>query len=166
MVTTADGRPLRVDHADLPGGFPVLVHAGSPGSRRMLGAAVELAATAFGLRLISYDRPGYGDSPAAPGRRVADAAADATAIAAGLGLSRMTTWGHSGGGPYALACAALLPGLVVAGCVFASPAPVDAPALDFVAGWSDGDREEFELYSRRPPGRGVRLAEAVRVAGG
>ncbi len=58
MVTTADGRPLRVDHADLPGGFPVLVHAGSPGSRRMLGAAVELAATAFGLRLISYGRGG------------------------------------------------------------------------------------------------------------
>jgi pimeloyl-ACP methyl ester carboxylesterase len=150
MVTTADGRSLRVDHADLPGGFPVLVHAGSPGSRRMLGSAVDLAATEFGLRLISYDRPGYGDSPAAPGRRVADAAADATAIAAGLGLPRMATWGHSGGGPYALACAALLPGLVVAGCVFASPAPVDGPGLDFMAGWSDEGREEFELFFRAP----------------
>ncbi|MGB6455087.1 MAG: alpha/beta hydrolase [Streptosporangiaceae bacterium] len=150
IVSTADGRTLRVDHADVPAGFPVLVHAGSPGSRRMLGSAVELAATGFGLRLISYDRPGYGDSPAAPGRRVADAAADAAAIAAALGLTRLATWGHSGGGPYALACAGLLPDLVVAGCVFASPAPVDAPGLDFVAGWSDGDREEFELFFRQP----------------
>lgn len=150
VATTVDGRSLRVDHADLPDGFPVLVHAGSPGSRRMLGSAVELAASSFGLRLISYDRPGYGDSPAAPGRRVADAAADATAIAAELGLSRMATWGHSGGGPYALACAALLPGLVVAGCVFASPGPVNAPGLDFAAGWSDESREEFELFFREP----------------
>lgn len=150
LATTADGRTLRVDYADLAGGFPVLVHAGSPGSRRMLGSAVELAATGFGLRLISYDRPGYGDSPARPGRRVAGAAADATAIAAELGLDRIATWGHSGGGPYALACAALLPDLVVAACVFASPAPVDGPGLDFTAGWSDEDREEFELYFAEP----------------
>lgn len=56
-VGTPDGRVLTVDRADVPGGFPVLVHAGSPGSRRMLPLAVEGAAER-GLRMISYDRPG------------------------------------------------------------------------------------------------------------
>ncbi len=161
VARTQDGRTLRVDYADLPGGFPVLVHAGSPGSRRMFGPAVDLAATGYGLRLISYDRPGYGDSTASPGRSVADAAADARAIAAELGIDRMATWGYSGGGPFALACTALLPGLVVAACVFASLAPVDGPGLDFLAGWADEDREEFELFFEQPArARELRWAQA------
>jgi pimeloyl-ACP methyl ester carboxylesterase len=149
IVTTAGGQ-LSVDYADLPDGFPVLVHPGSPGSRRMIPSVVQLAASQYGLRLISYDRPGYGDSPARPGRTVADAAADVRAIAAGLGLPRLAVWGHSGGGPYALACAALLPGLVTAACVFASMAPADAPGLDFLATWAPEDRREFELFYREP----------------
>lgn len=150
IVRTADGRDLVVDYADLPGGFPVLVHAGSPGSRRMLPSAVELAATGFGLALISYDRPGYGDSTSRPGRSVADAAEDARAVAAGLGLSRFATWGHSGGGPFALACAALLPDLVAAACVFASLAPADAAGLDYLGSWPEADRAEIELFFSQP----------------
>jgi pimeloyl-ACP methyl ester carboxylesterase len=127
----------------------VLVHAGSPGSRRLPPQAVEEAG-AFGLRLISYDRPGYGESPARPGRIVADAAGDVRAIAAGLGLSRLATWGHSGGGPYALACAALLPELVSAACVFASMVPPDAPGLDFLGSWPAAEREELALFATQP----------------
>jgi len=116
----------------------------------MIPSAVELAASQYGLQLISYDRPGYGDSPARPGRWVADAAADARAIAAKLDLSRLAVWGHSGGGPYALACAALAPDLVVAACVFASMAPADAEGLDFLATWPQEDREELELFFSQP----------------
>jgi pimeloyl-ACP methyl ester carboxylesterase len=150
IVRTTDGRELAVAYADLPGGFPVLVHAPSPGSRRMLPSAVELAATGFGLALISYDRPGYGGSTACPGRSVADAATDARAIAAGLGISRLATWGHSGGGPFALACAALLPDLVAAACIFASLAPADALGLDYLRSWPDEERAEIELFFSEP----------------
>jgi pimeloyl-ACP methyl ester carboxylesterase len=148
-VRTPDGRVLTVDSAEVPGGYPVLVHAGTPGSRRMLPLAVALAADR-GLRLISYDRPGYGDSTPSPGRTIAQGAADARAIAAELGLGRLATWGHSGGGPYALACAALLPDLVPAACVFASLAPVDAPGLDFLGSVSPGWRAEIEMFHTDP----------------
>ena len=81
------------------------MHHGSPGSRRLFGPAVESAAR-HGLRLISYDRPGYGDPPAGPrpdgGRRTAEAQAIATA----LSLTRIGIWGFSGGGMFALGCAA------------------------------------------------------------
>lgn len=148
-VSTGDGRVLTVDSADVPGGFPVLVHAGAPGSRRMLPQAVALAA-GRGLRLISYDRPGYGDSTPSPGRTIAQAAADARAIAAGLDLDRFATWGHSGGGGYALACAALLPDLVIAACVFASMAPSNAPDLDYLGNLSPGWRAEIEMFYEDP----------------
>jgi pimeloyl-ACP methyl ester carboxylesterase len=86
------------------------------------------------LRLISYDRPGYGESTPKPGRNMADAAADARAICAALGISRLAMWGLSGGGPPLLACAALLPDLVAAAASLASFAPYDAAGLDWFAG--------------------------------
>jgi pimeloyl-ACP methyl ester carboxylesterase len=73
-----------------------------------------------GLRLIGYDRPGYGESSPQPGRTVADTAADVRAICVDLGIDRLATWGHSGGGPHVLACAALLPDLVTAAASLAS----------------------------------------------
>jgi pimeloyl-ACP methyl ester carboxylesterase len=69
---------------------------------------------ACGLRLIGYDRPGYGGSTPQPGRTVADCAADVRAICAELGIDRLAMWGVSGGGPHLLAWAALLPDLVTA----------------------------------------------------
>ena len=158
---TADGRDLAVSYAEVPGGYPVLVHAGSPGSRRMLPSAVELAASGYGLALISYDRPGYGDSTALPGRSVADAAQDVRAIAAELGITRLATWGHSGGGPFALACAALLPDLVTSACVFASLAPADGPGLDYLGSLPDAERAEIELFFSQPAlARKLRWAQA------
>ena len=56
-----------------------------------------------GIRLLSYDRPGYGVSTRQPGRDVADCAADVAAICDALGIERLLTWGVSGGGPHALA---------------------------------------------------------------
>jgi len=138
------GRAITVDSADVTG-FPVLVHGGSPGSRRLFGPAVESAAR-HGLRLISYDRPGYGDTPPVPGRTVADAAAETRAIAGALGLTRIGVWGFSGGGMFALACAALAPDLVAAAAVLASFAPYGAPGLDWAGGWPDSMRREVELF--------------------
>jgi pimeloyl-ACP methyl ester carboxylesterase len=96
------------------------------------------AAARSGLRWVSYDRPAYGGSSSRPGRDVASAAADVAAIADTLGIDRFAVLGHSGGGSHALACAALLPGRVLAVVSASAPAPSDAPGLDWFAGWSPG----------------------------
>ena len=112
-------------------------HHGSPN----VGSPPEplfAAAEANGLRWVSYDRPGYGGSGPHDGRTVASAAADVAAIADALGIGRFAVLGHSGGGPHALACAALLPERVIAAVSVSAPAPFDADGLDWFAGWSPG----------------------------
>jgi pimeloyl-ACP methyl ester carboxylesterase len=132
-VQTPDGRVLAVEEAGDPAGRPVLVHNGTPNSRHLYGPDTRDAAKR-GLRLIGYDRPGYGGSSPRPGRTVADCAGDVRAICADLGIERLAMWGASGGGPHVLACAALLPDLLVAAASVASLAPFDAPGLDYFDG--------------------------------
>jgi pimeloyl-ACP methyl ester carboxylesterase len=139
-----DGRVLRVSEAGTEGGAAVLVHHGTPGSRVMHRPSAEAAAQR-GARLITYDRPGYGGSDPDPGRTVASAAADAAAIAGALGIDRFVTWGASGGGPHALACAALLGDRVAAAATLAGVAPYDSEGLDFLAGMGADNVEEFGL---------------------
>ena len=147
---TPDGRALAVEDFGDPAGFPVLVQVGTPSSRRLPGCCVTDAA-ARGLRLISYDRPGYGDSSPHPGYRVADSAADVQAICAELGISRLAVWGLSGGGAHALACAALLPGgMVTAVASLAGLAPWDAAGLDWLAGFSADALHEVDLMFNDP----------------
>jgi pimeloyl-ACP methyl ester carboxylesterase len=143
-VRTPDGRTLAVEEAGDPGGRPVLVHNGTPNTRHLYGPAAADAA-ARGLRLIGYDRPGYGGSTPQPGRTVADCAADVRAICAGLGIGRLAMWGISGGGPHVLACAALLPDLVTAAASLASPAPVDAEGLDWFEGMGQDNADDIKL---------------------
>ena len=94
------------------------------------------AAAERGLRWVSYDRPGYGGSSPQPGRDVAAAAADVAGIADAIGARQFAVFGHSGGGPHALACGALLPGRVTAVVSASAPAPHGAPGLDWFAGWT------------------------------
>src|SRR5690242_21469525 len=122
LVRLQDGRELCVEVYGGPSERTFLIHCGTPNSRLLFDMWVADAAQR-GIRLISYDRPGYGGSTAAPGRSIADGAADARAIAADLGIERLAMWGFSGGGPYTLACAALLPDLVAAAAIVGSPAP-------------------------------------------
>jgi pimeloyl-ACP methyl ester carboxylesterase len=133
LVQTADGRSLSVEDAGDRDGLPVMVHVGTPNSRHLYGRTVA-DATARGLRLISYDRPGYGESTPQPGRTMADCASDARTICVALGIDRLAMWGFSGGGPPLLACAALLPDLVTAAASLSSSAPFDADGLDWLAG--------------------------------
>ena len=94
------------------------------------------AAAENGLRWVSYDRPGYGGSTPNPGRDIASAAADVSAIADALGIGRFAVLGHSGGGAHSLACGALLPKRVFAVVSMSGTAPYDAEGLDWFAGWS------------------------------
>lgn len=139
-----DGSAVVVRGAPPTAGYPVVVHHGTPGSRQLFGPAVQQAAD-HGLRLISWDRPGYGDRPPTAGC-TADIAAEALAVADGLGISQFATYGFSGGGSYALACAALLPERVAAAVVIAGLAPFDAADLDWCAHRADAARDEVQLF--------------------
>jgi pimeloyl-ACP methyl ester carboxylesterase len=143
-IRLADGRVLHAYDTRAAGttggtGAPAAVFwlHGSPN----IGSPPEplfAAAAANGLRWVSYDRPGYGGSSPHDGRAVASAATDVAAVADALGIGRFAVLGHSGGGPHALACAALLPERVIAAVSVSAPAPFDADGLDWFAGWSPG----------------------------
>src|SRR4051794_3715114 len=106
-VTAPPGRILHVHEAGDREGLPGVVHHGTPTDGALFGRWVA-DAEQRGIRLIGYDRPGYGGSDPRRGRTVGDAAADTAAIADALAIDRFATWGISGGAPHALACAALL----------------------------------------------------------
>jgi pimeloyl-ACP methyl ester carboxylesterase len=143
-VTTPDGRTLRVLDAGPQDGAPVLVHNGTPNSRLLYGHDVERAEEQD-VRMISYDRPGYGGSTRLAGRSVADCVIDVRAIAAALRIERLAVWGISGGGPHALACAALLEDLVPAVGVLGSIAPWGAEGLDYFDGMGEANVEDIKL---------------------
>lgn len=144
-VRTSDGRTLAVEEGGDPAGRPVLAHMGTPNSRHLFGPHSQDAGER-GLRLISYDRPGYGGSSPQPGRSVADCAEDVRAICAELGIDRLAMWGISGGGPHLLACAALLPDLLTAAASLASLAPFNAEGLDYFAGMGQDNVDDTRLY--------------------
>jgi pimeloyl-ACP methyl ester carboxylesterase len=131
-VRAPDGRTLHVYDDCEAGGMPVIVHHGTPGMGALYPAWCD-----DGVRVIGFDRAGYGSSTRRRGRDVAAVADDVRAIADALELERFATWGISGGGPHALACAALLPGRVTAAAAVCSPAPFDADGLD----WFEGQGE-------------------------
>lgn len=141
-VTTPDGRTLRLHEAGAADGPLVLVQQGTPMSGLLFEPHVQ-DAEQRGIRLVGYDRPGYGGSTESPGRSVADAASDVRAIADALEVERLVVWGISGGGPHALACAALLPDRVAAVASLASVAPINAEGLDWLEGMGELNLQEF-----------------------
>jgi pimeloyl-ACP methyl ester carboxylesterase len=157
-VEAGDGRTLAVEDAGDPAGQPVLVHMGTPNTRHLYPPIVA-DATRRGLRLICYDRPGYGGSTPHPGRTVADCAADVRAICGSLGISRLAMWGISGGGPHLLACAALLPGLVSAAASLASQAPYGAAGLDWFDGMGQANVDDFQLQQTDPVASRAKLEQ-------
>lgn len=149
-VRAESGRKLQVREEGDPRGKPVFGFHGTPGSR-LISPPISLDAKKKGIRLLSYDRPGYGGSTPKPGRHIGDVAADVGAIADDLGLDRFAVWGHSGGGAPALACAALLGKRVVAASCLAGVAPYPAEGLDWLAGSGDFNVEDFQLMVRDQP---------------
>ncbi|WP_231873205.1 MULTISPECIES: alpha/beta hydrolase [Kitasatospora] len=149
-IDTPDGGVLAVETSGDPSGRPVFLLHGTPGSR--VGPAPRGAVLArMGVRLISFDRPGYGESTRLPGRDVAAAAADVTTIADALGLDRFAVVGRSGGGPHALACAALLPERVLRAATQVSLAPRHADGLDWFDGMTPSNERAYRQAELGPP---------------
>lgn len=164
-VVLRDGRSIRVHQQLPPGGharLTIMWHHGSPQTGALLQPLVA-AAAARGIRLVSFACANYGGSSPLQGRDVASVAFDAAQVADALDVDRFAVMGASGGGPHALACAALLTDRVVATACFASVAPFSAEGEDWFAGMASGgaslraalagriDRESFEETSEFDP---------------
>jgi pimeloyl-ACP methyl ester carboxylesterase len=141
QIRLPDGRSLDLLVSGPDGGLPLVFHHGTPGSA-VPARAMERAAHARGLRLVTFSRPGYGGSTRQPGRSVVDVVADTEAVLQHLGADRCLVAGWSGGGPHALACAARLDS-AAAVLVIAGVAPYDAEGLDFLAGMGEDNVVEF-----------------------
>lgn len=149
-VLLPDGRVLHAyDTGPADAAVTVYWHHGTPS----VGAPPEplfAAATELGIRWLAHDRPGYGPSTRLPDRSVAAVAQDAAAVADALGVGRFATMGASGGGPPALACAALLGDRVTAVAAIASLAPFDVDGLDWFADMYPGGVAELRAATDGP----------------
>lgn len=132
VVSTGDGRSLAYEQVGDPAGAAVLRLHGTPGCRLSGRHPRPERVAAAGLRVISYDRPGYGRSDRRRGRRVVDCVQDIAAIADHLGIERFAVSGGSGGGPHALAAGARLPERVTRVGCDVGVAPYDAPGLEWL----------------------------------
>jgi pimeloyl-ACP methyl ester carboxylesterase len=141
-ITLADGRTLAAAEWGDPAGLPFISIHGTPGGRISWWKDPGIYRR-FGLRRITFDRSGYGDSSRHSDRRVVDEVPDVEQLADALGFERFVVAGGSGGGPLTLACAALLADRVIRAQASVSVAPYDAEGLDWMAGMTEGNVKEF-----------------------
>src|SRR4051794_18960653 len=136
IIPAGGGAAISFDEVGDPAGFPVVFHNGTPCSR-LLPDWWDSLAKARGLRIVCFDRPGYGNWPAQPGRTVLDVVAATARAADMLGIDRFVSWGASGGVPFAIGCAAVLGERVPAVVGVGGGAPNDG-SPGWVAGWGRG----------------------------
>lgn len=138
-IILPDGRHLTFSEIGDAGGSAVFYFHGAPTSRLTL-VPWETMFADRGLRVISPDRPGYGGSSPQPGRMMSDWPTDVEKLAAALSIDRFIVAGHSSGGPYAVACAALLPNRVLGAVVLAGVTDMAWPEA-----WNDYFEVEIAL---------------------
>lgn len=150
VLPLPDGRRLGYAEYGEPGGAPVFLFHGNPGSRLSWGL-IPGCPFRPGVRLIAPDRPGYGLSDFQPGRTISDWPDDVSTLADSLGIDTFAVAGVSGGGPYALACAWKFPERLTAAGVISGMGPmdpIDAPRA--TEGMSRTNRFVFFLARRAP----------------
>ena len=164
IVQATDGRQLEALVSGPANGLTVVLQNGTPAGL-LAAPAITAAAAERGVRLVLYARPGYEGSRPDPGRRVSSAAADLAAVLDGLGAGEFVTVGWSGGGPHALACAALLPGRCLAAATMAGAAPYHAEGLDWWQGMAPENLAEFQAAVAGPEALTSFLEPAARELG-
>jgi pimeloyl-ACP methyl ester carboxylesterase len=125
-VVLSDGRKLGYSEYGAQRGLPLLGFHGTPGSRFMFRLVHE-PARRLGMRIIAPERPGFGLSTFQRNRTLRDWANDVAEFANLLGINNFGVAGISGGGPYAAACAALLPSRVTAAALINPVGPMCPP---------------------------------------
>lgn len=176
-VTTPDGRSIEVLLGGDPHGYPLVMHHGTPSDSTTF-ADWHQPCQDRGIRLICASRPGYSASSRSPGRSVAHVAEDVATILDELGHEGFITAGWSGGGPHALACAALLADRCMAAATLAGVGPFGVDGLDFLAGMAAENVAEFGAATQgekalrawkrehADPFRRVTGEEIIQVLGG
>ena len=142
QVTSPDGRTLEALAAPAGAEIALVYHGGTPSAAVLFGL-MRAVADEHRLRLVMYSRPGYATSDPHPGRTVGDAAGDVAAILDGIGVDRFVAVGWSGGGPHALACAALLPHRCLGAATIGGVAPLWPDTQAWLAGMGAENVEEF-----------------------
>jgi pimeloyl-ACP methyl ester carboxylesterase len=122
-ITLGDGRTLAFEDLGADDGETVVLMHGAPGSR--LFSPDPAATQAAGVRLITFDRPGYGRSSPHLDRRVADTATDVVALLDHLDVARAAVVGWSGGGPFAVATAVHAADRISRLALVSAPGPLD-----------------------------------------
>jgi pimeloyl-ACP methyl ester carboxylesterase len=148
-VELEDGRTVEAVVQGAEDGTLLIFHHGSPGSAQPF-APFDRAAAERGVAIAFPSRAGFGGLGRGGGGMVGGAVVAPAALATALGHDRFLTAGWSGGGPHALACAALLPDRVVAAATIAGVAPYDAEGLDWTAGMGEDNQVEYPLAARDP----------------
>jgi pimeloyl-ACP methyl ester carboxylesterase len=162
-LETPDGRTLAYAIWGDPDGYPVLGLHGTPGSRVERWPHEELYAD-LGVCYVTHDRAGYAKSDRRRGRRVADEVDDVRALADELGFDRFGVTGASGGGPHALACAALLPDRVERTVCVVGVAPFGSPGLEYDAWVAGQDPENIKEFGWALAGEDVLVAELTKTS--
>ncbi len=123
-VILPDGRMLAYAGYGQADGIPV-IHCNGSGGSRLEWPGDEAMLKELGVRFISIDRPGHGQSDPFPGRSLLDWPNDLTHLVDHLGIERFYIEGWSVGGAYALATAYALKDRVTAGAILSSIGPFD-----------------------------------------
>ncbi|GAA3550375.1 alpha/beta hydrolase [Amycolatopsis ultiminotia] len=142
-----DGRRVAFEERGDRDGFPVLRFHGTPGSRWEQFPGEE-ATAGLGVRLITFDRPGYGRSDPRPDRTLLDVAGDAEQLADALGVDAFAVTGMSGGAPFALATAWSYPDRVTAAALTCGIGPLDRPGA--LEGMHAPNAREFSCAAQEP----------------
>jgi pimeloyl-ACP methyl ester carboxylesterase len=159
-LQTNDGRTLSFAVWGDPSGFPIMSLHGTPGCRLQRWPHEELYQQ-LGVCVVTHDRAGYGRSTRRHGRSVADAVDDVVAVADELGFDRFGVTGGSGGGPHALACAALRPDRILRATSSVGEAPYGDGGLEYDE-WVDGmDPENVKEFGIALAGEEAALTEYV-----
>jgi pimeloyl-ACP methyl ester carboxylesterase len=157
QISVTGGRELAYTDIGEPDWPCVFFFHGAPSSRLRL-AYLEQQFLAEGIRVVSPDRPSYGRSSPQPGRSMADWPSDVAALADALMIDRFVVAGHSSGGPYAVACATLLPARVSASIILAGVTDMAWPGA-----WEG--YPETERHLMRVPDEAAAIAWCVERFG-
>jgi len=144
-VTRENGSVIAYEVVGEPDAAPVLFCHGLADSRLSARLFTQVARE-LGLRVLAPDRPGTGRTAPRRLRRLADWAEDAALVLDAVGADSAAVLGVSGGGPFAAACAARMPGRVRS---LTLVSPLGLPGWP-TRGMAAGERLSLEIARHAP----------------
>jgi pimeloyl-ACP methyl ester carboxylesterase len=160
-VDLPDGRTVEIGSFGDEDGIPMFAFHGSPTSNAYW-AVIDEPARIRGVRVLAPNRPGIGGSDPHPLPLVASYADDVADLADRLDMGRFAIMGHSGGGPFALACGAILPDRVMAVATVAGVGPLDNP--DVKGEMASGDQRILRLIDEGNEAAAGRMFKVMGAA--